>query len=93
MYRNTQESDTGIDTIFNISIYRVSQYIDMNITYITVFVIRRYQFSIKLLWEYCHRVRKEEIFVCVLKENLTYLHCFVYHNIFMYRDIFGAMHH
>ena len=42
-YRNTQESDIGIDTIFNVSMYRVSQYIewiDMDITYITVFVIQ-----------------------------------------------------
>ena len=44
LYRNAQESDTGIDTVFNISMYRgVSQYIkwiDMHITYITVFVIQ-----------------------------------------------------
>ena len=35
LYHNTQETDTGIDTIFNVSIYRVSQYIeciDMNMT-------------------------------------------------------------
>jgi len=42
-YRNTQESDTGFDTIFNISMYRVLQYIewiDMNIIYTTVFGIQ-----------------------------------------------------
>jgi len=39
-YRNTQESDTGIDTIFNVLMYQASQYIDMDITYIIVFVIQ-----------------------------------------------------
>ena len=64
--------------------YCVSQYIkciNMNFTYITVcYTTLKYrcQFSIKLLCLYCHRVRKEEIFVCVLKENLTDLHTSLY---------------
>jgi len=88
-----QDSDTGIDIIFNVSMHRVSRCIAVircidfnNITY--MLIILKVQI-ILLNWQ-CNRIGLKKKLVHFVKK--LHFYTFKYRNISSYRDIFGAMH-